>query len=128
MLTSNSAKSLEKLLDFCATKQQVISKNIANIGTENYRREDINFKEYLAKNISPLKTSNESHITNNPFVEMNEEIEIIESKSEEMISGMNNVDIDLEMSELAENSIKYKFAARRLSSYFKNLQNIISGR
>ena len=45
----------------------------------------------------------------------------------EMYSGVNNVDIDKEMSDLAENSLSFKFASRRIGDYFKLIQEVIKG-
>ena len=45
----------------------------------------------------------------------------------EFLSGINNVDIDKEMADLAENSIMYKFAAKKLQTYFRTLQEVIKG-
>ena len=46
-MQSSGIKTLEKFIDYCAVKNKVISKNIANIGTENYRRQDVDFKTCL---------------------------------------------------------------------------------
>ncbi len=118
-------KSLEKMLDFCVQKQKTISKNIANVGTENYRREDVSFKEILDGNIaSEIKSTNNKHFT---FSNQENQFEITKDNSEDLASGINNVDIDREMAELAENTLKFKFAARKMSSYYKNIQNVIKG-
>ena len=37
------------------------SKNIANIGTENYKRQDVNFKEVL-NNLGEMKSTNSKHL------------------------------------------------------------------
>ena len=37
------------------------------------------------------------------------------------------MDIDQEMSELAANSIQFRFASRKIGDYYRNLQNVIKG-
>ncbi|MFZ2864967.1 MAG: flagellar basal body rod protein FlgB [Ignavibacteriaceae bacterium] len=117
-------KSLEKFIDYCSLKNKVISKNIANIGTENYKREDVSFKEVL-NNLGSMKATNPKHLK----VQENTQpqFEFSKDKSIDNASGVNNVDIDKEMSELAANSIQFRFASRKIGDYYRGLQNVIKG-
>ena len=45
----STIRLLENLIDFCSLKNKVISKNIANVGTEGYKREDVEFKSLLTE-------------------------------------------------------------------------------
>jgi flagellar basal-body rod protein FlgB len=124
-----SVKLLQNLLDYCAVKNSVIAKNISNIGTENYRREDVEFKDILNENVSSiLKTSNSRHI-NIPQIESRPDsrFEQVYDESAEMDSGINNVNIDREMTELAENTLRFKFASKKVGDYYRNIQNVIKG-
>jgi flagellar basal-body rod protein FlgB len=124
-MQSSGIKSLEKFIDYCSTKNKVISKNIANIGTENYKRQDVDFKSILDNNMGQMRTTNSKHLklpeNNKP------EFEISKDNSLENVSGVNNVDIDREMSELAANSIQFRFASRKIGDYYRGLQNVIKG-
>lgn len=123
-MQSSGIKTLEKFIDYCAVKNKVISKNIANIGTENYRRQDVDFKTVL-NNVGQIKATNPKHLKlpeNNP-----NSFELSKDKSMENVSGVNNVDIDKEMSELAANSIQFRFASRKIGDYYRGLQNVIKG-
>ncbi len=124
---SSTIKQLENLLNYSAEKNKIIAKNISNISTENYRREDIVFKNVLDEN-STLKTSNEKHL---PFINMNgiseKGFEMTYDDSFDASSGVNNISIEREMSELAENTLRFKFAAKKVSEYYKNIQNVIKG-
>lgn len=123
-MQSSGIKNLEKFIDYCSVKNKVISKNIANIGTENYKRQDVNFKEVL-NNIGEMKSTNPKHLK---LPELNQEnFEISKDKSLDNTSGINNVDIDKEMSELAANSIQFRFASRKIGDYYRGLQNVIKG-
>lgn len=124
-MESSSIKSLEKFISYCSTKNKVLSKNIANIGTENYKRQDVDFKTILFSNMGQMKATNPKHLK---LPEINQpEFEVSQDKSMDNVSGVNNVDIDREMSELAENSIEFRFAARKIGDYYRNLQNVIKG-
>jgi len=120
-------KILQNLLDHCVVKNKVIANNISNIGTENYKREDVVFRDVLTENVnSLLKTSDQRHISGlSPNSSMDSKYELVEDDSQEMDSGINNVNIEKEMSELAENSLRFKFASNRVSDYFKTIQNVI---
>ena len=48
-------------------------------------------------------------------------------ESEEMVSGSNNVNIEREMSELAENTLRFKFASKKVGEYYRSMQNVIKG-
>ncbi len=125
----SSVKLLTNLLDYCSEKNKVIAKNIANIGTENYRRQDVVFKDILNESAdSLLKKTNPKHLDSlqiNP--KGNSKFEYIEDNSQEMESGINNVNIEKEMSELAENTLRYKFASRKVGDYYRTLQKVIKG-
>jgi flagellar basal-body rod protein FlgB len=122
---SSEIKSLEKSIDYCSIKNKVISKNIANIGTENYKRQDVDFKSVLSENMGQVKATNPKHIQLN---QNNKPVfEISKDSSLDNVSGVNNVDIDREMSELAANSLQFRFASRKIGDYYKELQNVIKG-
>lgn len=128
---SSVPKLLEKVLDYTTLKQKIISKNIANISTVNYKREDVKFEEFLQNNINQkLKITSSGHINNtgNSSVSENQTgFEIETSKGTENNSGANNVDIDVEMAAMAQNSILFRFAARKLNTHYSALQNVIRG-
>lgn len=121
-------KSLERMLDYCTQKQKVISRNIANIGTEDYQRQNLEFKQIFSDTMgSNLRVSDEKHFTSLNSSSADSEYQLTYDNSVEKISGINNVDIDQEMAEMAENTLKFKFAARKMSDYFKSIQNVIKG-
>jgi flagellar basal-body rod protein FlgB len=124
---TSSVKLLQNLLNYCSEKNRVIAKNISNIGTENYKRQDVLFKEVLNESSnSIIKTTNQKHLGGTQTISENSStFEYTEDKNEEMISGENNVNIEKEMSELAENALRYKFASRKVGDYYRNLQSVI---
>lgn len=131
-LVTNTAAHLEKMLDYYALKNKIISRNIANVATEGYRKQDVIFKDALEGELSRnMKINDERHIPDPkaqfPYDHKYADFEITEDENPEKISGINNVDIDKEMADLASNNIKFKFAAKRLNSYYKNLQGVIKG-
>jgi flagellar basal-body rod protein FlgB len=123
-MSASNIKLLEGFIDYCSLRNKVISKNIANIGTENYKREDVVFKDLLDSNMESLKTSDPKHFGQ---VNLESENTIKVDNSKDMTSGINNVNIDDEMAELAKNSLQFKFASKKVEDYFKTLQTVIKG-
>ena len=123
-----SVKLLQNLLDYTSEKNRVIAKNIANIGTEGYKRQDVVFKEILNESSnSLLKTDNSKHLSGLAESSNASKFEYITDKSDSMDSGINNVSIEKEMSELAENTLRFKFASKKVGDYYRNLQRVIKG-
>jgi flagellar basal-body rod protein FlgB len=119
-------KQLENFIDFCSVKNKIISKNIANVGTQNYKREEVSFKEVL-KEAQTVKIRD----LNPKFIEIqstgDNPFERAIDPNTEAVSGVNNVDIEREMAELAENTLKFKFSARKISSYYSSIRSVIKG-
>ena len=123
-MAATNIKVLEDFIDYCSLRNKVISKNIANIGTQNYKREDVVFKDLLNENMSMLKTTDPKHFGS---VNFKSENTIKVDNSKDMVSGVNNVNIDEEMAELAKNTLQFKLASKKIGDYFKILQGVIKG-
>lgn len=122
-----SVRLLQDLLDYYSEKNRVIAKNIANIGTKNYQREDVVFKEILNESAnSLLRTTNQKHVGGLQNVGSDEsKFEYVDDQSTNMDSGVNNVSIEEEMSNLAENTLRFKFVSKKIGDHYKMLQEII---
>jgi len=125
-MSVSTSKLLEKVLDYTSLKNKVISKNIANANTLNYKRKDVEFNSVLDGERNAIKATNPKHIGFSQNLE-SAEMRIIEDENAENKSGVNNVDVDKEMAEMAKNSIMFKFASRKMNSYYKTLQSVIKG-
>ncbi len=112
-----SNKILETLLDYSALKHKVIGQNIANANTNNYKRKDVEFKDLLEKGMQNLSTT--KYRSSEFNVKVDEESAIN--------SQGNNVDVSREMADMAQNSIMFKFASKKLHGYYQSLQSVIRG-
>lgn len=125
----STIKQLESFLKYCSAKNQSISKNIANVGTKNYKREDVVFKNVFKNELeSSLKSKGSRHISDSRKSQSVRPFEIIVDKSEENISGINNVDIEKEMANLAENTINFKFTSQKIRSHYELIRSVIRRR
>jgi flagellar basal-body rod protein FlgB len=126
---------LSKALQAYSMRQKVISSNIANIATPGYRTQHVTFEDELAgamegTAITGMQT-NERHLQIGSSSNGEVTPEVVDTTGsadqDDLVSGVNNVDIDQEMAELAKNQIRFKFAARMISDTFKGIQKSIRG-
>jgi len=113
---------LEKQLDAFTVRNKAIANNIANIGTPNYKRLDVNFEKQLSDAID--ESRNDINLSKN-VEQVEPEISI--DRSGLLDSGANNVNIESEMAELAKNQLQFKMAAQLMSDTFKQIDESING-
>lgn len=130
---------LERALDGSWLRNDVITKNIANVDTPGYTRQDVNFQDYLKAAMSKdtIKgiISDPQHIPINGTSDSKESISNIpfnvtnDYNTATLRSDGNNVDIDKEMAELAKNQILYNAYASMINKNFSmTLSAIREGR
>jgi flagellar basal-body rod protein FlgB len=125
---SSNIKAIERGLEGAQLRQKAISNNIANVDTPNYKAKQVSFKHTLsdAMNDSKLKANR----TNTQHVEFSttKKSAVVETNRATMYNhNQNNVDIDLEMAELAKNQIYYNALIDRINGSFNSLQTVIKG-
>jgi flagellar basal-body rod protein FlgB len=126
---------LEKALDAYALRQRAIASNIANVSTLGYRRLEVKFEEELRNSMrdDQLKgfRTNRRHIPigARDINEVSPEVvrEGSPLNNDPLASGVNNVDIDYEMVELAKNQIRYRLASRLIAGAFQSIRRSIKG-
>lgn len=127
-MASSNINLLENYIGHLSSKNKVISKNIANIGTEGYVRQNVKFDAVLQSEMSSnMKISNKGHIGITQPTDMGIQNEIFLDKSKEPNGGINNVDIETEMAELAENAINFRFTSKKIAGHFQALREVIKG-
>lgn len=119
--------SVERALNFSATKNKTISQNIANVDTPGYKSKSVTFKDVLSQEKErsfAAKRTDSKHI---PFSANNNTFNIQENSNTTYNHNGNNVDIDYEMTQLAENQIYYNSMVDRLNDKMRTLQTVIRG-
>lgn len=123
----NSIDFYKKALDGTWERNKVITHNMANVNTPNYKRKIVTFEEQLKKSISTskiaLEKTNDKHIGigTNRFTPI-----ITEDKTLSYRIDGNNVNIDLEAADLAKNSIMYDALIKQVIGEFDKIKNVIS--
>ncbi|MDP4083029.1 MAG: flagellar basal body rod protein FlgB [Bacillota bacterium] len=127
-LFSDTFNTLNQALNYASLKQKVISQNIANVDTPNYKAKDVSFNSIfqneLSQGFSTYRTD-KRHIDFSS--DSSSQPEIITKQNVQYNNNGNSVDMDQEMSDLATNQIYYDALVQQLNSKFSNLQAVITG-
>jgi flagellar basal-body rod protein FlgB len=111
MDASSITSTLFNNLNFRAERQKVISSNIANINTPNYKTKDLTFESELknAQNVPVLKLSQTqgSHFSNIQSSNNMSVPSLVQVKGLEEQNDGNNVNLDTQMSEMSKNKILF---------------------
>ena len=112
MKPSSVTDLLFNQLSFRSDRQQVISTNIANINTPNYKTKDLVFESELKKveknNDLKLATTSSMHMNGfqqNP--KMNNNPSLVRVSGLEEQNDGNNVNLDTQMSEMSKNKVVF---------------------
>ena len=130
---SHSQYLLNKGLDAASVRNKVIADNIANVDTPGFKRREVIFEENIQKVLEKNNNSVKLRTTDSRHMQIKEkdnriEPEIRTLKELSYRNDGNNVDIDVEMAELAKNTIKYNALIAQLSKEFAKIKLAINGR
>lgn len=128
----NKSLMLEKALDAAWMRNEAISNNIANVNTPGFKKSYVKFEELLIDAADKFQISgikkDEKFIPIGKDRKISASPEIVKEKFTSMRRDGNNVDIDVEMAELAKNTIKYNALIAQLSKEFSKIKLAINGR
>lgn len=127
-LFNETIVTLEKSLDFSTAKNRTIASNIANVDTPNYKAKNVTFKNVLNNEVEKTIGTNRTHSKHYTFEQnMDPKFQVSTRSNTTYNHNGNNVDVDLEMSELAKNQIHYQSLVDRLNGEFGNIQTVLRG-
>jgi flagellar basal-body rod protein FlgB len=137
MFGDAASRALRAALGGLQQRQQTIAHNIANVDTPGYRAQEVRFEEQLRAELAAprrepqvarigLATTHERHIPVEPQLRRSEtQLQITESLDGTLRNDGNTVDVDREMSALAETQIIYNALAQAQANRFANLRSAI---
>ncbi len=131
MLFGGATRQLAyKSLDATALRSRVISENLANVETPGYKRKEVSFEDQLQNLMDKKLAADRTHSTHMPAGKGMDYSQIhpfvFEAKDATLPGEINNVDVDMEASKMAENTILYSFLAKFVG--FEKINSAISGR
>lgn len=123
---------LAKSLDLRSRNHHLITSNIANVDTPDYKAIHMDVEQALASRLAtsqsvPLQRTHSGHL---PLKQRQAEPEHAIRKDTGRLSlrgDGNTVDMDRSMARLSENSLLYNTAAQILRKKFDALRNVIQG-
>jgi flagellar basal-body rod protein FlgB len=136
MLSNNhSVDRISRALDASILRQNVITNNIANIDTPQFKRSEVRFEQYLKQELQSNKSSFVGRRTDPRHIiigsSSNEQpisAQITVEQATTMNNNNNNVDIDHEMSLMAKNQLYYNTLIQQMNHEFKLTRIAIDGR
>ena len=127
-LNTPNLQMLEKGLDATSLRHRVLSHNVANVDTPDYKRSDVDFSAIFADATGDgltLKKTSPRHLDG---VMSSANKAVVTDNSTTIRNDGNNVSIEQEMTWLAENSIQYNSIARAITSELGKLRTVIQSK
>ena len=131
-LFSGSIATLQKTLNMGSLRHKVLTANIANIDTPNYKAFEVVMEDELKKNGRPshpiqLVRTRSEHLAGRHQSATNVKVKAADPPALNFRADGNTVDLDKTMGKLAENTILYRAAAQIIKRKFQGLKNVIQG-
>jgi len=122
--------NLKKALNVYSRRQKVVAKNISNVETQGYKAKEYSFEDLLrgagVGKVQGVRT-HENHLPVGSGGIQDTEGELVDQDLG-YDNGINDVDIDHEMTDLATTELSYRLATRLLSMKYSQLREAVSGR
>ena len=135
-LLERDMKFQQTALNLRAHRQQILSSNIANADTPNYKAQDIDFKRTLDTMLgktadtssTPLAMARTSsaHLTLESLQEPLDRFRRFRTESQSSVDG-NTVNMDVERAAFAENAIQYEASITFINGMLRSMQQAIAG-
>ncbi|OZY35439.1 flagellar basal body rod protein FlgB [Pseudomonas lundensis] len=126
--------SAEKALIYRSQRAEVLSNNIANADTPNFKARDLDFPALLASQSKQmtdaqfsLQTTNLKHIAGNGSAAEIDERALLYRIPNQPSLDQNTVDQQVELAKYTENEIHFEAAFTRLNGSFKGLIKALRG-
>lgn len=120
----NYINVLNKAADASWMRNTVITNNIANVDTPGYKRKDVQFESYLMSAMTSGGSLRE-RVNSLRLDSLNATVYTDRSDLSYRLDG-NNVDIDTESANLAENQLRYYALLDSMSQEFSRLRTVVT--
>ncbi|MBK6765876.1 MAG: flagellar basal body rod protein FlgB [bacterium] len=125
-----SAVTLRAMLDAQATRQRAHTQNIANAETPGYQRVRVEFEELLRDRLDgadqKLAQADDRHLPpTNELEGLGHRV--VREEIPDDITGVNGVNIEEEMAEMAETQLRYLTALELLRRRYQGMKEAITG-
>ena len=122
----NFINVLDKAADAANTREEILTNNIANNDTPNYKRKDVSFERYLEQALLSDRPLDERIAEVNTHLSDFGGLVYTDSSTLDYRLDGNNVDIDTENAMLAENQIRYNTLIEQIGQEFSRYKTVLS--
>ncbi|SFH51535.1 flagellar basal body rod protein FlgB [Pisciglobus halotolerans] len=125
-MVGNNLGLIKNAMDAAQLRQEMISSNIANVNTEGYKVNKVEFESLLqdATNGVAMKTTNQRHFGGENLSDV---VPRVEKRTGTTVKDNgNNVDIEVEMLDQYTNSIYYDALVNQLNTQYAMLKSVIT--
>lgn len=124
MFSITPLTAIEHALNGAMAEQNAIAQNIANVDTPNYKAKKVVFNDVLQNELKAYRTNvrhfNFSTSDDSGFSTVTDTFGTVQNNG-------NNVDIDHEMSSLAQNQLLYQTLSQAASDQFQKFNTVLGG-
>lgn len=110
----------ERAMDISAFQRNVISNNVANYNTPDFKAVDVRFDEFFKNEEMSMKKTNEKHLSFD-----NDEKAVYVEKDTKMRFDGNNVDLNKEMTEMIRNNYRFNNAVRAFNKEVNMMRTVL---
>ncbi|WP_424765619.1 flagellar basal body rod protein FlgB [Paenibacillus sp. sgz302251] len=122
----------ERVLEAIIARHETITNNIANADTPHYKKKSVVFEEELNRRLEQntnnglaLRRTYAKHMPFNNLGENSLPYKIVETNTTTMNNNGNNVDIDSEMAQLAENQLMQNYLIDRVNGQYSKVKTML---
>lgn len=131
-MISNKPTLNESLLKAVSARHEAIVNNIANADTPHFKKKAVVFEEELNRKIAAKYDEGigltQTHAKHMPTKSTTNEVpfKMVEVNLTTMNNNGNNVDIDVEMANLAENQLLHNYLVDRVNGHYSKIKNLLN--
>ena len=121
----NYINVLNKAANASYLRNELIANNIANVDTPNFKRSDINFEQYLKTELHSCGSNMDQAVAGVNLDKLKPTVYVDQKELSFRLDG-NNVDVDVEEANLAENQIRYYTLLDSMSQEFSRIKMVLN--
>lgn len=127
ILSGSTVQTLKSALDGLSAQQKVIGQNISNVDTPGYHAQKVDFKAALRRALNQngkvvMQTTHKAHLSSTRPLD---HFQISLREGGALRADGNNVDIDVELTQMTETVIQYQALTQLISKKFAGIKQII---
>lgn len=129
-ISSPHAVVLEQAISTASMRHKVIADNIANVNTPGFKRSEVRFEDVLRESMETkshisMTATHPRHIS--PLSRSTPVMPQVHTINENSVrNDGNNVDIEIEMANMAKNTVYYDATIQQLNRYFTSIKSAIN--